>query len=305
MLIYKIASNSHDWEQHVSDVNLEFRNIVPSRFSFLTSMRIATECKKEKPDAIIVFRHIDAVAALSARKLSTDKSGCAPYPIFLYALYDGLVPRNISGEVADQIDGIIFDCPETRSRWEKLQNFDKIKKEYLLYPPGGDAVQEDIQTLREAGFDDHGTPINNQPLVIGYVGPIGEGTTLKKLLDEVIGMPENERPKIIVLGTARASVVMPLVKKARANCLNVDWKGDEYEKTEITSQIQAFIASSPALSTFEKQLMANGVPMLTTLSQPITSDHLKELSRQSRKTYSEKYATGIFSAQLIDIIQKN
>ena len=82
MLIYKIASNSPNSDSQIHVDGIDFKFVQSSRFSFITSIRLATECKHRIPDAVVVYREKDAIGALSARNINHTSS---TYPMDEYA----------------------------------------------------------------------------------------------------------------------------------------------------------------------------------------------------------------------------
>lgn len=285
MLIYEIASKSFDPLRLLSPFGIEIRNIVPSAFSFLTSMRIATACKAEKPAAVIVFSRRDAIAAISARKIS----GTAPYPVFLFITADTKLEPSIPRDVANGVDALLFDSETTRAKWAGVKNVQSMSAE-IVPVPGPDTRIE--RSRRHEG----GKPL------IGHVGPITDGRNLKQVFDDIITLADEQRPDIVVAGTGKAAVVMPLVKKCRANKLAVEWKGDEYDVETLLGGLDAFIPGGPSFNSLEKRMLANGIPSLNRYSRPITRKELTALGRQAEDTYNTFFRPDIAAEKLRHLV---
>lgn len=291
MLIYKIASNLLPIDSHIESEGIIVRNIQPARFSFITSMRIATECKRALPDAIFVYNKIDAAAAVSARSLYGNAE-TVPYPIFLFAGYETPIPKSIGNEIAEKIDGVVFDSEDTKKKWQAVRNISIIET-FILPPANTPAPLADDS-------DTAGT-------CLLYAGPLDEQTNPGSFFNYLAGHPSAEKISINVLGTGKARHIMPIVKRARANKLNVNWLGDDYNLTDEMVKSQGFILSSPTPCLAEIQLLSCSKPAVTADNYDtwLTPDGRIKMQRQAREIYETKHSPDIYVEKLKNLLHKN
>lgn len=275
-----------------------WRKIMPSRLTFLTSMRIATELKHHSPDAIIAYTIADAQGAVSARKLQTGDSSRKTTRILLYALHADKLPKSINKDVASNIDAILYDCPETKEKWSKTRNINKILNQKTVpYPVAAPKV-----AAANAANNDADIQPNKKPC-LGHVGPINDGKSLKKLMERLIGT-DCDGFDIVVAGTAQAGTVMPIVKLARANKIPVEWLGNDYDSETLQRRLTAFYPSGQALSDTEKVLLSKGIPALDP-DKKIEKDELMPSylkSGQAVETFEKTYRPQIFQENLNSIL---
>ena len=279
MLIYEIASNLHEWEPSLLPFGFEIKNIVPSAFSFFTSIRIATAAKTQTPEAIIVTTRRDAIAAVSARKLFRPYSPSKFCPILWFVDSDTKRTGRLSAELERELDAIVFDSEDSYRSWETVSMSDKLTRAIIHLP--ADASKYKLIKKQEV--------TNPETLRLGYVGPIKDGIRLKTILDDILQLPESKRPQLTVLGTARASIVMPLVKKAKHKGLNVIWKGEDYNLATELNALDAFVPSSPSLSAPEKILLEAGTPALPRINPLPDMNELENARKKSCDIYNNLY----------------
>lgn len=288
MLIYKIALNSHKDTPPIQD--FEFRHLQSSHFSFITSIRIAAECKRVTPDAIFTYCPKDAMAALSARKI--DANSNHHYPIFLIIESGTKIPISLHPEVAQGIDAIIYESETIKERWAVVKNLEKIRRTAIVAPPGDNTP---IQKKEAPG-----------PFILGYVGSLAHLENLSKMIDTLSCMPTEECPSIVVLGTAKARYITPLIRRAKANNLHIRWLGNDYEKEAILSSLHGYIPSGDAPSTLEKRLLANGIPEVTPDNLPkwLKPDTQKEIRKAALFEYSTKYLAEIYTEKIKELLNQ-
>lgn len=281
MLIFKVAykkdSDAYP-DRLLEDAGETIVHINPSTFSFLTSMRIATECKSHTPDAVIVYRMKDAVGALSARTLNqaVDKLR-SPYPILFYIDDKTNRPIRVTTEVMNKIDVWIFESEEILDEWKKIDGFAPRRTEVIPRPAEDTPIAER-------------TSPNDKP-TLSYFGELGDcrllGATLGAIAKQRLGGQVNIR----VRGTGKARYIMPVVKLAKANALNVEWLGDEYDIDSELAKTDAWIVSSRIPAQIEKRLMANRRPGITAATVADLLDHEKYslAADEARREYLVKY----------------
>ena len=290
MLILEIAADRHSSDLIISYENLmngkiyNFNFVQASSLSFITSIRIAAECKHISPDLVVVHNEKDAMAAISARKINT------PYPIVLYLTSSNKIPKSLPKDIAEGLNGIIYDNETTLSAWSKVKNIDLVNKKYIIPLPGNDrpVIQKEEK--------DH-------TLTLGFIGPLVKPETLSRMITDLAQI-EDTRLEVVVIGTAKARYITPIIKRAKANKLPILWLGDNYDIEEIIGRIEGFIPSSASYTNLEKRCLANGIP-------PVTASNLKdwlnkakreEMRISCKKEYKEKYTSERFISNLSEVI---
>lgn len=292
MLIYKISSQPchHDTILESNGVVTEY--VVPAPLNFLTTVGLASKCKKKNPDAVITYKPSQALAAVSARKINrTTKDTPLPYPIIFYVTSETKVPLSIYREVAEGIDAIVYENEATRKNWHKVKNIDLVKVSSVIPRPADNEYIEKNE--------------NNSATVLVYAGPIGKAETLGRILDKIARLDESIQPEVNVLGTAKARYIMPVVKRARANKLNVNWLGENTEPDTAFAQADGFIISSPGSPCeIEKQLMAMGVPPVApeTIDQWLDPQQRKTMSAEAKKIYAKEYTADVYANRIKNLL---
>lgn len=285
MLIFKVASDFAELDDVLRQNEITVENIEPSNFSFLTSLRIATKIKRQQPDAILTFREKDAMAAISATEIQNSQKALRQ-KIILYLLNNNTPKKSINREVAQKLDILILETPE------QLRNLTSVKNSELI-------GQKTVLPLPCIGNEFNFEKKLEGPITFLYIGPIGEGNELKRAIEKISAMAEKSRPKLIVAGTGKARVVMPLVKRARANKLNVEWLGDDYDLNALLPRVTAFVASGEALSSIEKQLLFNGLPIIK--AECINKENIMS-SDDAKKIYNELHEPKLFCHKLTALL---
>lgn len=196
----------------------------------------------------MTYKITDAMAAISARKIKTDDNKKIPYPIFLFIASSTEIPLTIQKDVASNIDAIIFENEKIKGAWEKVKNLNLIKHEEIISLPASSPKHQNPTKKN-----------NSEKQILGFVGPLSKGEKLKKLIDGVNNIAQESRPKIIVAGTGKARYIMPIVKIARANRLDIEWLGEREDLENMYSQLDCFFVSGDSFTEDEKRLLADGV----------------------------------------------
>ena len=285
MLIFEIASFLHPSYELLDDFGVVVKNVSPSRFSFLTSMRIATACKQQQPDVIFTHDVKNSIAAISSRKISNTKDSGRHVPIVLYVHNGTALPHSIPTDVVEGLDAIVFETLDEQQRWTKVRNIELLKNTTVI-PYPGPSSELPKKTSKEK---------SSKPK-LGYVGPIDKGKTLAEMLEKIASLESEKQPEIIVAGTTKARYIMPVVKRARANKLDVKWLGDEYIEDDVLSEIEGFIPSSSALSMTEKRLLANGIPEVFSekLHDWLDVEKREKMAGEAVTKYDESYTPNLF-----------
>lgn len=293
MLIYEITENPTFDKCNFVESPVTFQKIRPSRFSFFTSLRIATECKHKTPAAILTYNLTDTIAAVSARELRKDDQPL--FPIFMYVQHMTSLPKSIPSKIAKNLSGMIFETESEKKRWESVRNFEEIEYKAVIPTPAQFEQLNIKSTFRAKSLSD---------LTIGYIGPIANGLTLKTHLEKAGRLDTDNQPLILVAGTAKARFIMPIVKRAKANKLNINWLGDDMAMNEIIEQIDAFIPSGEALSTIEKQALANGIPQIemTELESLLDEETRNAYSLSSKELYNTMFKEKIVADKFKNLI---
>lgn len=288
MLIYKIASNSPNSDCQIPVDGIDFKFVQSSRFSFITSIRLATECKHRLPDAVVVYREKDAIGALSARNINHTSS---TYPIIFYVESGAKTPASLNRELATGIDAIVFETENTKKTWSQTRNLELIRHLRVIERPA-----EPIP-IERAGDISHAC--------LGFLGNLENTQELQKVFRVMAKMPEGECPEIIVPGTAKARLITPAIRLAKANSLPVKWLGNDFELEEILAKIDGFIASGTALTTTEKRLLANSVPLVTAdnLQEWMDMDLRQKMRKKSESLYRQKYTPEKYRQDILNLIE--
>ena len=298
MLIYKIAYDSHLHDYVWANTGIAIKYIRPSRFSFLTSVRIAARCKEESPDAIVCYRIKDVMGAISARKLDSEKNSTPPYPIFLYIDTLTPVPLSINKEIANGLSAVLFESDTVASNWAQVVNIDKIpRQEVIPLPSIGNFENEEKAILKNA--DD-----KSRKITLIFFGPIHRTENLKKFLENISSLPNSGAFLLRIAGTGKARDVMPLVRLAKANKLNVEWLGEEYSQDNEIENADAFIPQHDGTFTqTEKILLANGIPFATKQNLPELCDIItrRELVKEARKLSAKEFSHEVFRSRILGL----
>lgn len=293
MLIVKIASKPHIPDGFLENHGIFIKNVVPSRFSFLTSMRLATTCKQSHPDAVFVNTPADAAAAVSARSLNTESTN-PPYPIIFFAEHSTRIPRSLSRSTAENLQAIVFDSENTHKAWQSTSNLEGISRHSVVEPFGLDIPFE----------NNNGCERTDSTLTLLHVGSLADPTRLDRVLSAVAANDLSDKVNIRVLGTGAARYVMPVVKRSRANRLNIDWLGEDYEPEAEFALAAGFIQASAVPDFNELRLMANGVPQVSAdnIVQWTDSDFRTKMRSAAIETYLARFNSALYAEKIRDII---
>lgn len=294
MLICEIASVSHFQNNVDESHSMEVKTVRPSRFSFLTSMRIATLCKHENPDIVWTYNLDDALGAISARKINKQSDTPLPYPIVLDIVDVATLGKSIPTEVAKNIDAIVFESEELQRKASAVKNIDLIKINTVIPLPGGNSIEET-----------NGCKITEP--VLGYILQGDELTTLKKMLSKLATLDTDKQVKLIVSGTGKARYVMPLVNIARANHLDVEWAGEKSNHEYLATKVSGFVpASYDRLTNTEKHLMASGLTPVSPedLETWLDENKRRDMSKEAQNFYRQNYTFEHFSESINLLLRK-
>lgn len=284
MLIYKIATELHKSDTLLIENGVDINLVVPSRFSFLTSLRISTEIKKREPQAIFVSDIKNALAALSARKL--NRTGA----IIFFADSRSKIPLSLPDEIATGIDAMVFDGESTKSAWEQVRNIDKVKRTEIINPS---SVITDLQDK-----DSSRTKLNISPTlkILTFAGPLDDVTNLKKTLDKLSQNEKVRDIKVRILGTGKARTIMPLVKRYRATQTDIDWLGEDYELNEELAASDGFILAGKVPTPNEIILLKNHVPAIDhlNLDKWITGEDILSMREEAYDRFVQLHEPQMF-----------
>lgn len=234
-------------------------NVRPAFLSSLTAMRIATACKKNAVDIVVVHRKADAMAAISARRLGYG------FKIMFYVEQFDRVPISIPAEICTGVDVWAFDCAETRDRWSHIEKHCFKSTVILPYPTG-------------LNMDNIYESVEKDKLTATYSGNLEHPHNLKDFIEAVHRHGLRDRIKITVYGTAKPRTIMPVVKLARLYKIDVDWAGERTEDLSILPD--GIIPGGHALAPAELHRVSKGVPVVTAhnLERWTQTDGRREMS---------------------------
>lgn len=288
MLIFKIASFTTADDIILTAFGHTVQYVAPSVFSSFTALRVATACKKETPDAVFTYSLRDAMAALSAK---TINSIVPPYPVLMFASSHFKVPKSINSEIAEKIDALVFDSEATEAKWQKAANIEKVKIKTVVPP-----AAENIPVVR--------TRTAEQPRTLTYFGNFSDVTALKKILESIARTDMTDSIQIRICGTGKAAVVMPIVKRTRANRLPVVWLGDGFDLEKELAQTDGFIPSGDVHTDIEIRMLANGIPPVTeqSLSAWMEARNETEAALNAKRIYEANHTPGKYAEKINALI---
>lgn len=312
MLILKIASNTHNSDRILEEAGIEIKYVTPSRFSFLTSMRIATFLKHDNPDAIFVFRPNDLIATESALKLNVtshdfkdNSSQVKPVAkktaVIFYIEHTLKKPRSLNPAILRAADLLVFDSKETSEEWKEMCAKCGNAKTEIVSPTLQITKLHKSQNQRtQTGDNGNHTP------VLTYCGPIGDGKRLSSVLTAIASEPEERQPQVRILGTGKARIVMPIVNKAKHNRLDTVWLGEEFELEEELNLAEGFIQSGPTYTAVELRLMGGGMPAVTfeSLNDWLTEEKRAKMKEKTLNLYDTEYSPEIFVEKIKNLIAR-
>lgn len=289
MLIYKLTTNFHHRDELLSQIGITVENIPPSRFSFLTAIRLAAKYKHQLPNAIIVSSFKNLIATVSAEKI-IDSLNCKSIPIILWVGDKTKAPLNIRNFFIDKISQIVFENETVKDRWLNLDYLKGFNRYSIIPTPlKQSSYKELMDETKSAEIDDANI---SKKLVLTYLGDIGNGENLNAIIQKIATEGLQEIIHLRILGVGKAKHIMPIVKKARVNHLDINWLGVDYDLPNELSISEGFIMSNPTLSDNELYLLSKGIPGVNSdnLSDWIDSEKRNKMKEASRKTFNELYS---------------
>lgn len=265
------------------------RHITPSSMSFLTSMRIATECKTCTPDAVVVHRLKDAIGAISARDLTRKRN--LTFRIVYTVSPAQPVPRRVPTAVMNGVDVWVFPADELLAQYRAIEDM-RMREATILYPtaagmiPEYKAADNGVRTLTWFG------PLDNPEPLAAVVSAMSEASAPYPL-------------QLRVLSTGRARDVMPIVRRARAEKLAVEWLGDNYDIDRELAGADAAIAVDSYPTSLELRIMASGRPVVnaTQISELTDPDRYPALCKEALTMWDKRHRPEIYIEHLKSIIR--
>lgn len=230
-------------KQEISDIEtkafddrgMRLMTVSPSLISAFTSMKIAKAIDRNYADIVDVSRLEDAIAAISAKKLSEKKD----FKIVYRVMPNSPVPLSIPNEILSGVDGWLFSSQ-------------RLMQEY----PQQCKSPQILQCISFEDFGHDEKPICDE-VVISWIGNIVNTERLRQCLDAV---ERSGAFTLRVCGTGKAKDVMPLVRMARhmPNGNKVIWVGEEYRLLPEITACHAAIITDNDISAFETALARSG-----------------------------------------------
>ena len=209
--------------------------ISPAFISAFTAVKIAKAIDRYDADIVEASRLEDALAAISARKLSAKKD----YKIVCRVLPNSPVPISIPQDILEGVDGWLFSSQRLMDEYPKECKHPEV-----------------LQVLSFDDFGHSGKPVINE-MVISWIGDIINTDRLRECLDAVERSGEFT---LRVCGAGKAKDVMPLVRMTRSmpNGNKVIWVGEEYRLLPEITACHAAIITDNDISAFETALARSG-----------------------------------------------
>lgn len=262
------------------DRGMRLVGVSPAFISAFTSMKIAKAIDKNYADIVEVSRLEDAIAAISARKLSEKQD----YKIVYRVMPNSPVPLPIPNDILSSVDGWLFSSQRLMQEYPQ-----QCKTPFVL------------QCLSFEDFGHDVKPICDE-VVFSWIGDIVNTERLRQCLDAV---ERSGAFTLRVCGTGKAKDVMPLVRMARhmPNGNKVIWVGEEYRLLPEITACHAAIITDNDISAFETALARSGAWLIEpdeidtvvenpSLYNPKTIISIDEYVVALRDYY-EKHLTGV------------
>lgn len=209
--------------------------ISPAFISAFTAVKIAKAIDRYDADIVEASRIEDALAAISARKLSAKKD----YKIVSRVMPNSPIPIAIPQDILENVDGWLFSSQ-------------RLMDEFPEGCKNGKVLQ--IISFEDFGQDDK--TICDE-VVISWIGDIVNTDRLRRCLDAV---EQSGNFTLRICGAGKAKDVMPLVRMARhmPNGNKVIWVGEEYRLLPEIAACHAAIITDNDVSAFETALARSG-----------------------------------------------
>lgn len=268
-----LGSAQRDIDRMLAAKGVVKKYVAPASMSFLTSLRIATALKTFAAETVVVHTSGDLNATRSARcLLDKDRRGLG---VVYHARHDD-PGRSIVRSVMGEANVWVFDCEDTRSRFASMRDM-YMKRTALLHPTTTGAPAPAATT---------------DILTLVWFGTVAYPLLLKGVIE---WLTTHDDVQLRVCGTSRAREVMPLVKLARDNNINVEWLGEDYDLESELAGAHAAIASAPAPGDEELRMMAGGKPVLDAARLDEWYANRREIEEQTRSTWNTLHSPQIYT----------
>lgn len=296
MLILKINNKKNPevlddtTRSQLEEHGLTIEDLDPSSMSFLTSMRIATACKKNTPDIVLTYTMSDALGAISACEL-TQKRGKNFKKAFRVTSRT-VIPHSIPKAIKNGIDIWIFDSCKTLNAWKVLLEF----RQTCIIGQAGAMFHVEHTTNKDT---------DNLPVELTFIGELGKAENLAKIVNAMANLEPDQRPGIRVSGTGKARYVMPIVKRARLMDLNITWLGENFNIDTEIARADGFILSDNPYSSAEIQAMSAGVPPVdaSNLSEWINPDIRIGMTKKAVENYASNHAPAAVASHFKNLLK--
>ncbi len=217
----------------VSRLGIDARSLTPTPLSAFTSVVIANECSKHDDIGIVhTFRPDDAMAAISARKISSNKN----FKVVLEFPDNAPRPRSLNKEVIAGVDAWVFAT-------SRLADLASTSGKLAL-----------IMTNLIDAQEQRKLPVSAERSLM-WVGPLEKNIVNLKEAIRLVGRSDGNA-RLTVLGTGTARYAMQAVKMSRAipNPELVQWKGSDYNMDEVMQRATAIVQSQDEPTSLELDL---------------------------------------------------
>ncbi len=228
-------------KKFLSQLGIEAQVLSPAIMSALTSVKIVAVLNQQDISWIMVNNLTDAVAAISARKIS---KGCRPL-IKIEIEPNSEIPKSIPKEVIAGVDAWTFPSHRLMSLYpEALQN------RTVVIPEDFSLDWESISPKRDSKM-------------LAWVGPLdGNIDRLKKAIQYI---DDSDGYSFKVCGTGKARYVMEAVRKSRGmdHPERVEWIGENFNLAQVLSDVSGIIQAGLDINAVEYTAKAHGWEIIT------------------------------------------
>lgn len=218
-------------QKQLDSLGLTSHSVSPTLFSAFTSMTIATECDRRNARLVHTYRPLDAMAAISARRIAKRRD----FSVVLEFADNAPRPRSISKDILKGVDAWVLPT-------DRLADMAAAShKPCLVMLPK--SAETDGRPLPAAG---------DKPHHLLWAGPLEKNIERLKDAIRLVGNSDG-RVRLTVLGTGTARYAMQAVKLSRAlpDPSLVQWLGDNYSPDRILPEATAIVQSQDDPTPYE------------------------------------------------------
>ncbi len=232
-------------QQLLSHQGFGMRMLTPTLLSAFTAIAIASECDKQNITLVHTFRPADAMAAISARRISKKSD----FKIVLEFPANSNRPRSIRNDIINGIDAWVFQTP-LLADLASASTSPKLIMTASHAPSGCSAHDNATSASGQLPAD------KSQHLL--WIGPLDKNIDTLKQTIRLVGRASGNL-HLTVAGTGPARYAMQAVRLSRTlpEPALVTWLGDNYSLNDLLPSVTGIVQSMPEPSPVELDLACN------------------------------------------------